>query len=528
MARKSANPLGYALNLLHTHNMQNQSVNNKRIAKNTLMLYFRMLLLLFINLYTSRVVLRELGIDDYGIYNVVGGIIVILSFLNNAMASGTQRFMNIEMGRNDMPALKKVFSTSQQIHVLVAFCMLAVAETIGLWFLNNHMNIPEGRMIAANWVYQVSIISAIFGVFTVPYNASIISHEKMSAFAYISIVEAILKLFVAFAIIWAPFDKLIFYAILILLIGITNCCVYAFYCFRHFEECRHITFDVDKNMMKQMLSFSGWTVFGNLGYILHTQGIAIVINMFFTVAVNAAQGIANQVNGVITQFANNFLVALNPQVVKSYASGEFEQMHILIIRGCKMAFCLMAFFVIPLVLEAPTILKVWLGIVPEYAVIFMRLVLIISLVNSFSSLLATSKGATGNIKNYQISLTLIGALHIPFSWVAFKFGYGPEYSMYVYLGLVVILQIIRIAFVCRGINMSISFFFKAVIVKCIMVLLASSVLPLLLHISLPTSLITTLMIGMTSVLCVVVSTLYIALTASERRALLTPILSRKK
>ena len=502
--------------------------NNTRIAKNTLMLYFRMLLLLIISLYTSRIVLRELGVDDYGIYNVVGGIIVILSFLNSAMAAGTQRFMNIEMGRNDLAALKRVFSTSLQIHVSVAFCMLVIEETVGVWFLNNYMNIPDGRMTAANWVYQFSVISAIFGVFTVPYNASIISHEKMSAFAYISIVEATLKLLVAFAIIWSPFDKLIFYAVLILMIGIINCGVYAFYCIRHFEECRHVAFTVDKSMMKQMLSFSGWTVFGNLGYILHTQGIAIVINMFFTVAVNAAQGIANQVNGVITQFANNFLVALNPQVVKSYASGELEQMHTLIIRGCKMAFCLMAFFVIPLVLEAPTILKVWLGIVPDYAVIFMRLVLIISLVNSFSSLLATSKGATGNIKNYQITLTLIGALHIPFAWVAFKLGCGPEYSMYVYLGIVIALQAIRVVFVCRGIGMSMSLFVRDVAAKCMVVLFASSVLPILLHISLSPSFITTLIVGVASVLCVVFSTLYIALTASERKAILKPILSRKK
>ena len=502
--------------------------NNKRIAKNTLMLYFRMLLLLVISLYTSRVVLRELGVDDYGIYNVVGGIIVILSFLNGAMAAGAQRFMNIEMGRNDFAALKRVFTTSQQIHALVALCMLAIAETVGVWFLNSYMNIPDGRMAAANWVYQFSVISAIFGVFTVPYNASIISHEKMSAFAYISIVEATLKLLVAFAIIWSPFDKLIFYAVLILLIGIINCGVYAFYCICHFEECSHMTFAVDKNMMKQMLSFSGWTVFGNLGYILHTQGIAIVINMFFTVAVNAAQGIANQVNGVITQFANNFLVALNPQVVKSYASGEIGQMHTLVIRGCKMAFCLMTFFVIPLVLEAPTILKVWLGIVPDYAVIFMRLVLIISLVNSFSSLLATSKGATGDIKNYQITLTLIGALHIPFAWVAFKFGCGPEYSMYVYLGIVLTLQAIRIAFVCRGINMSVRIFVRDVVAKCVAVFVASSALPVLLHVSLSPSIITTLIVGVASVICVVVSTLYIALTASERKAILKPILSRKK
>lgn len=506
--------------------MPDNSENNKRIAKNTLFLYFRMLLLLVISLYTSRVILNELGVDDYGIYNVVGGIIVILSFLNNAMASGTQRFMNVEMGRNDQNALNKVFHTSQQIHAFVAIGVLIIAETVGLWFLNTQMNIPEGREVAANWVYQFSVAAAIMGIFTVPYNAAIISHEKMSAFAYISILEASLKLLVAFAIIWAPFDKLIFYAFLIFLVGALNCIIYGIYGMKNFQECHTISFKIDPLTMKNMLSFSGWTIFGNLGYILHTQGIAIVINMFFTVAVNAAQGIANQVNGVVTQFTNNFLVALNPQVVKSYAAGQYEEMHLLVMRGCKMAFCMMSFFVIPLCLEAPTVLQVWLGIVPEYAVIFMRLVLLISLVNSFSSLLAASIGATGDIKNYQITLTLIGALHIPLAWIAFEFGGGPEYSMYVYLAIVIVLQMIRIWFVCRGIHMSIRSFIKNVIAKCILVFLLSAAIPSLLHVTLMPSIITTLVVGGLSCFGVIITTLYVALTKNEREAILKPIISK--
>ena len=506
--------------------MSDTSANNKRIAKNTLMLYVRMMLLLVINLYTSRVILNELGVDDYGIYNVVGGIIVILSFLNSAMASGTQRFMNVEMGRKDQNALNKVFSTSLQIHSMVAVVVFIIAETVGLWFLNTYMNIPDGRIGAANWVYQFSVVAAIFGIFTVPFNAAIISHEKMSAFAYISILEASLKLLVAFAIIWAPFDKLIFYAILIFIIGVINCVIYGSYGVKHFSECRNITLKKDKTTMNKMLSFSGWTVFGNLGYILHTQGIAIVINIFFTVAVNAAQGISNQINGVVNQFTSNFLVALNPQVVKTYAAGEFDQMHLLIIRGCKIAFCLMSFFVIPLVLEAPTILQVWLGMVPDYAVIFIRLVLIISLVNSFSSLLATAKGATGDIKSYQITLTLIGALHIPLAWLAFELGGGPEYSMYVYLAIVIVLQVIRILFVCHGVNLSVIRFFRCVILRCIYVLVLSSVFPCILHCTLKPSILTTILVGGSSVISVVVTTLYIALTKSERKAILKPILIR--
>lgn len=506
--------------------MSQISNNNTQIAKNTLMLYFRMLLLLVINLYTSRVILRELGVDDYGIYNVVGGIVVILSFLNSAMAGGTQRFMNVEMGKNNQDALNKVFLTSQQIHFFVAIVVLIIAETIGLWFLNTQMNIPNMRQYAANWVYQFSVFTAMLGIFTVPYNATIISHEKMSAFAYISILEAFLKLFVAFAIMWASFDKLIFYAFLIFIISGINCCIYAIYSVRHFIECRNLTFRIDNNMMKQMLSFSGWTVFGNLGYILHTQGVAILVNMFFSVAVNAAQGIANQVNGVVTQFTTNFLVAMNPQVVKTYAIGNYEQMHLLIIRGCKMAFCMMSFFAIPLILEAPTILHVWLGIVPDYAVIFMRLVLLTSLVNSFSSLLITAKGATGDIKTYQVTLTLISALHIPFVWIAFKLGGGAEFSMYVYLVLVIILQAIRIWFVCRSVNLSIRDFSNMVLVRCLIVLILSSILPTALHLTLIPSFLTTLLIGGVSVMSVIISTLYIALTTYERNAVMKLVLVR--
>ena len=508
--------------------MINSVSSNKRVMKNTLMLYIRMLLLLFINLFSSRVILRELGVDDYGIYNVVGGIIVILSFLNAAMASGTQRFMNVEMGRKNQKALNKVFSTSQQIHLLVAICIIVIAETIGLWFLNYKMNIPEDRMVAANWVYQFSIISAIVGVFSVPYNASIISHEKMSAFAYISIFEAVMKLIVAFAVILFPFDKLIFYAALILITGTVTCIIYIIYGIRNFEECKYSTLIVDRSMMKQMLSFSGWTIFGNLGYILHTQGIAIVINIFFTVAVNAAQGIANQVNGLVTQFATNFLIALNPQVVKNYAAGDLDRMHTLIIRGCKMAFCLMCFFVIPLILEASMVLKIWLGIVPEYAVIFMRLVLLISLINSFSSLLAASKGATGDIKTYQLTLTIIGAFHLPLAWLVFELGGGPEYSMYVYLLIVIILQVFRIWFVCKSVKMNILRFVKDVLVRCLLVLEAASVLPVIVHVLSSPSILTTIVVGTVSVISVIFSTLYLALTTLERDAILNLIFSRIK
>lgn len=496
--------------------MSETSQNNKRIAKNTLLLYVRMLLLMVISLYTSRVVLNALGVDDYGIYNVVGGIVVLLAFLNNAMAGSTQRFLNFEMGTQDSDALRRVFSTSIHIHVIVAFVVLILGETIGLWFLNTHMNIPELRITAANYVYQFSLITCVANFLSVPFNATIIAHERMSAFAYISILEGVLKLSVAIAVYYAPFDKLIFYGSLMLFVGLINNSCYATYAFRHFTECRGVSRRINKDKMREMLSFSGWTIFGNLGYILHTQGIAIIINMFFTVAVNAAQGIANQVNGVVQQFLSNFLLALNPQLVKSFASGDIEAMHKLIIRGCKFAFCLVAFFVVPLVIETPTILKTWLGIVPEYTIIFVRMVLLILLVNSLTGILSTSKGATGNIKIYQITLTTIGAFHLPLVWGAFALGYGPEYSMYVYLVIVIILQILRALFVCNSLHLSKRLLFSEVAVRCSLVLLISSVLPTLLHLYLPVSLITSIIICIAGMLSVTITSLFIALTPHER------------
>ena len=465
--------------------MSHQSNNNKRIAKNTLFLYFRMLIILVVSLYTSRVVLNTLGVEDYGIYNVVGGIIVILGFLNNAMAGATQRFLNVQLGRNDFPQLKKVFATSLVIHALVAVVILAIAETVGLWYLNTCMNIAADRMAAANWVFQFSVAAFMVNILSVPYNAAIIAHEKMSAFAYISILEAILKLAVVFLLVISPFDKLIFYAFLIFMIGVLLRILYGTYCKRHFAECTISDFHVDKPMMKEMLSFSSWTIFGNLGFIAHTQGIALVINYFFGVTVNAASGIANQVNGVVKNFVVNFMTAINPQVVKTYAAGEYEDMYKLMIRGCQMAFYMVAFFVIPLTIEAPTILRVWLKIVPDYTVIFVRLVLLITLFDSYSSILATAKGATGDVKKYQVTLTLIGLFHLPLAIVFFCLGCPPQYAMYVYLFIIIALQVVRIWFVCTSIGLSLARFYREVVCKCLLVLALGLIVPMLMHLYLP-------------------------------------------
>ena len=504
------------------------SENNKRIAKNTLLLYFRMLVTMGVSLYTSRIVLNTLGVDDYGLYNVVGGIIVILGFLNNAMAGATQRFLNVELGRNNVQRLRKVFCSSMVIHFLVAGVVILIAETIGLWYLNTFINVAPDRLTAANWVYQFSIASFVVNILSVPYNACIVAHEKMSAFAYISILEAFLKLVIVYLLAISPFDKLIFYAFLIFLTAVVLRVIYSVYCDKHFAECTLRNFAYDKALIKEMLSFSSWTIIGNLGFIAHTQGIALILNYFFSVTVNAASGIANQVNGVVKSFVQNFMVALNPQVVKTYAAGQYEEMHKLIIRGCQMAFYLVAFFAIPLTIEAPTILRLWLKIVPDYTVIFVRLVLLITLIDSYSGILATAKGATGNIKIYQITLTTIGLFHLPLAIVFFVMGFPPQYAMYVYLFIIAVLQVVRIWFVCRSISLSLTRFYTEVVARCLVVFAMGLVVPLIMHNCLPQSVVISFTTCIVSCISFTAIALQFGLNKGDRERILRIVKNKLK
>ncbi len=490
------------------------------------MLYFRMLFLLAVNLYVSRVVLNSLGVEDFGIYSVVGGIVIILSFLNNSMTSATQRYLNMELGRKDSEALKRVFNTAQIIHLLVSAFVLILAETVGLWFLNTHMNISPERMAAANWVYQFSVVTFIVNVISVPYNAAIIAHERMSAFAYISIYEALMKLAIAFTLLAITFDRLIVYGAMLMILQVSVRIIYSLYCSHYFEECRHFNFKIDKTLLKSMLSFSSWSIVGSLSTVGHTQGIAVIVNLFFGAAVNAAQGIANQVNSVVNQFVTNFMTAMNPQVVKNYAAGELEQMHKLIFRGCRFAFFLISFFVIPLILEAPTILKIWLKIVPDYTVIFVRLVLLMSLFNCSCGLLATAQGATGKVKKYQVVLTSIGLSHLPLTFFFFWIGCEPYYAMYVYLVIIIIEQICRVAFVSRSTGFAQSMFYRNVVLRCGLVFIIAGIFPLLIHLLLNIGITGSVIVCVVSVLTTSMAALYIGMTRNEREKILSKVYSK--
>ena len=350
----------------------------------------------------------------------------------------------------------------------------------------------------------------------------------MSAFAWMAIFDVFAKLFIVISLTFIGYDKLFLYATLLFIQACISQYIYFMYCRRNFEECRIKEFSIDKSLLKKMTSFSSWSIVGSLGYLIHTQGIAIVINVFFGVSVNAAQGISNQVNGIVKQFVSNFLMAFNPQVVKTYAAGELSEMHKLVLRGCKVACLMVAFFVVPLILEAPTILKLWLGFVPNYAVIFVRLILLLTLFDAFTGLLASAKGATGDIKSYQIVLTTIGLTHLPLVWICFKLGWEPYWAQIVYLFIIIALQIVRIWFVCNAVKLSIIYFYKEVILRCSIVILTATILPLYMHFALPNCTLSSMAVCATSVVLLILFSLGIGFNKNEREYLIKIITNKIK
>lgn len=454
------------------------SENNKRIAKNTAMLYFRMLFTMAVSLYTSRVILNTLGVEDFGIYNVVGGVVTMFAFLNSAMASGTQRFLSFELGKKDYEQLKKVFSMSINIHATIAIVIFILAETIGLWFLNTQLTIPETRINAANWVYQFSILAFLVTIMSVPYNASIISHERMNIFAYVSIIEVTLKLAIVFMLQWFGFDKLKLYAILVFLVSLIIRLIYGIYCKRNFKECTYFRF-WDKRLYNTLLSYAGWNLWGNIAGVTMHQGINILLNIFFGPVVNAARGIAYQINGAVNSFVSNFQTAMNPQIVKSYAANNKEYMHKLIYQGAKYSYYLLFMLSLPVLIETESILKWWLKIVPEHSVLFCRLILINALIDCISGPLMTAAQASGKIKVYQ---SVVGGLLLcilPISYILLKLGYPAETTIYVNIFISVIALAFRLFIISPLVSLKKNMFFKKVIIKIFLVTLLSILAPYL-------------------------------------------------
>lgn len=505
--------------------MADTSTNNKRIAKNTLLLYFRMLFMMVVNLYTSRVILNTLGVVDYGINNVVGGVIAMLGFLTGSLGAASSRYITYDLGKGDMTVMKKTFGNILSIHFILAGIVLVAGETLGLWFMSTQLQIPPERMTAAMWVYQFSIFSSILAVISVPYNATIIAHEKMSAFAYISIVDAVLKLLIVYLLVVIPYDKLIVYAILFFCIQAFDRIVYGIYCSRHFEETRTRP-SYDGKLFKEIFAFAGWTMNGNLAVIGYTQGLNILLNMFFGPAVNAARGIAVQVQGVCQQFCSNFQMALNPQLTKSYAQGNLDDMHRLLVKSSKFSFYILFFIVLPLMLEAGFVLKIWLGMVPEHTITFLRLILVVGLLFTLSNPIIVSVHATGKLKKFQIIEGSMLLSIVPIAYILLKFfGIRPEYVFVVHIIVELFTQYARLRIVLPMISMPLSDYVKSVIAPILKVLVLSPIIPLVVYNAMPQSVLKFFVVCFICVICMSIVVYFIGCTNNERQFIKNKILT---
>ena len=496
----------------------NISENSRRVAKNTILLYFRMFIMMLVGLYTSRVILNALGQDDFGVYGAVGGVVAMFSILTGAIAGAISRFLTYELGKSSDRRLEAVFSTTMFVQIAMALLVLVIAEGLGVWFLNARMNIPPERMEAANWVLQCSILVFLVNMLSVPYNAVIIAHEKMQAFAYISIAEAFMTLGVAIYTRYTAYDKLKAYAILMLLVAVIVRFLYAVYAKRRFAEC-HTRFKlVDKSIVKEVAAFSGWTFIGNGFFVLNTQGVNILMNLFFGVQVNAARDVSVKFENAVSKFINNFMTALNPQITKTYAADNRSYLHELICKGSKYSYFLVYFFALPIMLETPKLMELWLKMVPEYAVVFVRISMISLLFMSAGDAFLRAINATGKIAVYQKTVLLTAVWVFPLSYLAFKMGAKPQISYIILTAVNMIVVLERVLITSRLVQLPLRKVLNDVVVKAALVTVVATVAPLLVCLLQPSSLLRTLEVLGASVLSMTVSTYFLGTTSGEREA----------
>lgn len=495
---------------------QDNSANSKRIAKNTLLLYVRMLFLMLISLYTSRVILNALGVEDYGIYNVVGGVVTMFSMLSGSLSAAISRFLTFELGKGDSKKLKNVFSSSVTIQAGLAIIIIIIAETLGLWFLNEKMVIPENRIVAANWCYQFSVITFAINLISIPYNASIVAHERMSAFAYISILEGIGKLVIAWCIVINPIDRLVFFALMVAILSCTVIFIYMNYCKRHFDECAY-HFVYDHDLLKQMFGFAGWNFIGASSAVLRDQGGNIILNLFFGPTVNAARAIAVKVNTVITSFVQNFMIALNPQITKSYANGDLDYMFKLIFKGARYSYYILLLLALPVILNTHYILVIWLKLLPNHTSNFVQLILFLALSESISNPLITAMLATGKIRNYQLVVGGLQMMNLPVAFICLYFGAVPESVVVVAIVLSQCCLAARLYMLQGMIGLSIKRFLCDVYFNVFVVTIASFSLPIILMFFLHESFSSFMYVTILAVFCTIFSELYIGCKKDERK-----------
>jgi len=491
--------------------------NNKTIAKNTLFLYFRMMFTMVISLFTSRIILQKLGVDDYGIYQAVGGVVGFLSFINGALSTGSSRFLTYALGEGNVEKIKRTFSTTLNIHILIAILIVIVAETIGLWFLYHKMVIAPDRLSAAIYTYHLSILTAVFTLTQVPYNATIVAHEKMSIYAYMSIFEVSAKLLVCYLLAMGGFDRLMMYATLLLSVQVGIMCFYRFYCTHHFEEAR-FSFSFDKKIFKEIAGFSGWSMFANASIALNSQGVLILLNMFFAPAVVAARAISLQVNMAANQFVSNFRQAANPQIVKKYAVGDYEGSKHLLLESTKYSYYMMYLIALPVCLLAYPLLKLWLGVVPDYTVPFLQIVIVQSLFQVFDTSFYTALYAKGRLRENALTSPTLGFMIFPITYILFKLGYSPlvlswtSLVVYAILGIIVkpwlIIKIVD--YKCSEI--------WSVYRSCLIVTVASLPIPIIIYKLVDTSqIVYFILLGLVCLISVALSAFFLGIDKAMRK-----------
>jgi len=491
------------------------SDNNRRIAKNSVFLYFRMFLGMLVGLYTSRVIINALGVEDYGIFSVVAGTVVMFEFLQSAMRGATQRYLTFELGRGNRERLNMVFMTSMYIHLIIAGIVILLAETVGLWLVLHKLVIPAERMTAALWCYQLAIFGSALAVVNFPYNAAIIAHEHMHYFAYLSILEQVLKLLICYMLYVGGFDRLILYSCLNIGVTILLMIIRVIYSRKHFSET-HFRKLFDKSLLKEMGSFLSWNFVGHTANVIFSQGITIMLNMFFGPVVNAAEKIASTVNGHAQQFSGGFLSAVNPQITKTYAQHDLAEHHKLIYRSSKFSNYLIFIAVLPLMLETQPIFVAWLKTVPENTAAFAQIALLIGLMSAMFGPIATANSATGKIKLYHLMHFVILVLGVGIIYAVLRLTKDPVLAYWVQLVVMVVTFTARTIYVSRQIKMPLREFLAKVIVPCLLVDAVACIVPVALRLTLPQNVWTILLIIVVSVVSVCAAAYWLGLTNSER------------
>lgn len=490
--------------------------DNKKIAKNTLLLYARMILLMLVSLYTSRVILNGLGVADYGIYNVVGGVVTMFSMLSGSLTAAISRFLTFELGTGNKEKLKSIFSASVTIQIALSFIVLVLAETVGLWFMNEKLIISDDRLCAANWCYQFSIITFVINLISVPYNSAIIAHERMSAFAYISILEAVGKLLIALGIVFSPIDSLIFYGLMVAVLAIIIRIIYGWYCKKNFNECKYY-FVWDKSLLSQMFAFAGWNFIGSSATILRDQGGNIILNLFFGPTVNAARAIAIKVNSVLTGFVTNFMTALNPQITKSYASGDINNMMNLLTQGARLSFYMLLLLSLPVLLNTNYLLVAWLKLIPEHTVSFVQLTLILAMHECLAYPLTTAMLATGKIKKYQIVAGGLNLMNLPIAYICLYLGMIPESIVIVAIIFSLLVQIVRLGLLKSMIKLNVIEFILKVYGNITIVTVVATFIPYFVNKEMEEGFIRFFSISVLALITTLASEFFVGCTKEERK-----------